>query len=368
MHRRCAKDQFSRSTQARMFTHNECCEELAKVSKHVLWFLGFLCAGAIGAAEPLEQAPSLEQSPAGRAQKSADTKATWKVAYKDGRLDVVAQEAPLIRLMQEISRCTGVEILGLDRLESKISIQFSDLALEDGLRRLLAEVDHVFITDQRADDAALPHQLLVLRTGKKDVDRELATTQSEGDGVSSPTDEKRLETLENFARAGDLQGMREALLDPDPPVQTRALELLTEADPEEAATHVIEMTQSDKPEQRMRALDLLNESEVVDEQSVVSALGAALTDTALADTTADEDLKQFAIEALAERGGAEAMAYLKEALRDPDPKVRRLILESAAPYDEEHVLLREACFDEEATVRSLAIAWWPQCATGEDGG
>ncbi|MGH8614804.1 MAG: HEAT repeat domain-containing protein [Gammaproteobacteria bacterium] len=285
----------------------------------------------------------------------------------------MAQEAPLAPLMQEISRCTGVEILGLDKLERKISIQFSNLALAEGLRRLLGEFDHVFIADQPTDDAALPRRVLLL--GTANVERELGTTQFDADGMSSPIGEqkeaeKRLETLENSANAGDLQAMREALRDPDPLVQTRALELLAEADREEAAAQLLEMTRSDERPVRMQALDLLNESEVVDERSIVSTLGSALTDTdpAATDTEADRDLKQLAIEGLAERGGAEAMAYLKQALRDPDPKVRRFILESAAPYDEEQVLLKEACFDEDDTVRSLAIAWWPQCATGEDDG
>jgi HEAT repeat protein len=171
-------------------------------------------------------------------------------------------------------------------------------------------------------------------------------------------EQERLEALAGSAQTGDEQALRKALLDPDPIVQERALALLAEANREGAVAHLLDMTKSGQPETRIQALQLLHESELADEPAVVSSLGAAL---------ADEDLKPYAIEALAKRGGPEAMEYLQQALHDPDPKVRQMIIESAAPLDEYQVLLQQARWDEDETVRSLANAWLNQNASPKAG-
>jgi HEAT repeat protein len=65
-------------------------------------------------------------------------------------------------------------------------------------------------------------------------------------------------------------------------------------------------------------------------------------------------VKGYAIHALTVRGGAEAFASLRQALRDPDPSIRRLVLESVIQLDDGLPLVQEALADSEEVIRALA--------------
>ena len=96
---------------------------------------------------------------------------------------------------------------------------------------------------------------------------------------------------------------------------------LAAGDRQGAIVFLMEMTKSDDPARRLQALSLLHESGQADEATILSALRAALP---------DETTKSYAVQALAERGGPEAIAALRETFRDPDPYVRTLVIESMA--------------------------------------
>jgi HEAT repeat protein len=70
----------------------------------------------------------------------------------------------------------------------------------------------------------------------------------------------------------------------------------------------------------------------------------------------DSSVKSYAIQALADRGGDEAVEALQLALRDPDPAVRLQVIDHVAPQDQGLALLQEAFADDDATVRSVAAA------------
>jgi HEAT repeat protein len=107
------------------------------------------------------------------------------------------------------------------------------------------------------------------------------------------------------------------------------------------------MTKSDEPETRLQGISLLDETGKADEQTVLSALSTALT---------DEDLrvKNYAIEALANRGGPDALESLRQAFRNSDPSLRMIVIESVVPAGEGLPLLQEALSDEDGTIRSMA--------------
>jgi hypothetical protein len=103
---------------------------------------------------------------------------------------------------------------------------------------------------------------------------------------------------------------------------------------------------------RFRALELLNNSEV-DERTVVFTLGEAITGE-------DGMAKSYAIRALADRGGADVVGYLRQALQDPDPSFRMATIDSivrAAPPAQRTSLLQEAARDQDPTVSSVAASW-----------
>jgi hypothetical protein len=53
------------------------------------------------------------------------------------RLTVRLWEAPIRAVLEEIGRRTGIEIVFLDSITQNISLEFEDLSLEEGMRRLL---------------------------------------------------------------------------------------------------------------------------------------------------------------------------------------------------------------------------------------
>jgi HEAT repeat protein len=187
----------------------------------------------------------------------------------------------------------------------------------------------------------------------------MAASSAEGNLLPGEGEvEERLKALEELAQRGNEAALRQALHDPDGTVQMKALELLARRGKQQAVASLLDMTKSDQPAIRSQALRLLHETGYAGEGTVVAALGTAL---------ADKELRDYAIQALADRGGSDALEYLRQAFRDPDPAVRRLVLESAAPQGQSLPLLREAIADSDEAVRSFAQFWLKQAASEEGG-
>ena len=74
-------------------------------------------------------------------------------------------------------------------------------------------------------------------------------------------------------------------------------------------------------------------------------------------------IKGYAIQALAERGDPEAMRSLRQALRDPDPSVRMMVVENVILKEEGLPLPQEALSDEDEAVRSAAAFWLEQASS-----
>ena len=66
------------------------------------------------------------------------------ITLEDGRLSVRARNAPLGRLLEEISRRGKVAIIQVGGVTGqRISVAFSDLPLDQGLRRILKEHNYI---------------------------------------------------------------------------------------------------------------------------------------------------------------------------------------------------------------------------------
>jgi HEAT repeat protein len=164
------------------------------------------------------------------------------------------------------------------------------------------------------------------------------------------------ETFPALVRQADGEALQQAVFDPDATVQLTAFALFAERDPQGAAALLVQAAQNDQSVVRLQALQLLHHGGLGDDATVLSALSGALAD-------ADMAVKRYAVQALAERGGPEALGSLRDALRDPDPSVRQMIIERViqlVPSDQSLPILREALADEDATVRSFSAAWLQQ--------
>ena len=60
--------------------------------------------------------------------------------------DVVADQAPLGRVLQEVGNLTGIEIQGLNGVQDlQVSIRLAGLTIGEALRQLLANVNHAIV-------------------------------------------------------------------------------------------------------------------------------------------------------------------------------------------------------------------------------
>jgi hypothetical protein len=99
--------------------------------------------------------------------------------------------------------------------------------------------------------------------------------------------------------------------------------------------------------QRADAIARLSADPQADEGTVVKTLETALADE-------DASVRAQAVYGLARRGGVSGAAALQAGLRDSDPSVRLMAVDSAGEDAGGLTLLREALADSDETVRALA--------------
>jgi HEAT repeat protein len=281
-------------------------------------------------------------------------------------LSVQAHDAPWVAVLRELERLTGITITVTGTFTGTLSREFTALPLEQGLRRLFRDVNPVVLSASGATGkgSAVIHVWLFPQEehGVGQLEAPGAREQS-AEGLPETASEtltedtvtggeqtaRRLQALHAFAQQGNVQALQQVLFDPDLFIQATAFALFAERDHQGAVAALLGVTQSEQPERRWQALEVLRGSDQVDERTVLTALHTALADE-------DATVKAYAIHALADRGGAEALAYLHQALRDPDVAIRRLVLESVIQLDDALPLVQEAVEDDDEALRSMALA------------
>jgi hypothetical protein len=305
---------------------------------------------------------------------AASAEAPFTVEWKAGRLSVSAERAPLLLVLREVARQTGIEIQGLTGLHEQISVRFARLGLREAIEKLLAQRDYAILGDPSVPGGRRPARVVI--SGRRAVPppaesedtqeaaeaaeasepprAETGGTEPEDESIQEQDPEARLTAIGALAREGNEEALQQALRDPDPAVQATAFELLAERDSQRAVTLLTEAAKSEEPTTRLQALQLLQQSGRADEATTLAALRGALADEAV-------EVKQYAIQALAAQGDAEALDSLRQSfLREADPAVRVMILESVAQQEEGLALLREATRDKDEAVRSFATFWLEQ--------
>jgi hypothetical protein len=139
------------------------------------------------------------------------------------------------------------------------------------------------------------------------------------------------------------------IMSSDPTVQVAAFERLASLDSGRAIEAVEAAIKNGDAGARLQALQLLDQDPQADTDTVFSALRAALGDQ-------DVNLKQFAIQALAGRGGSEAMDLLNQAFNTPDTNARLMVLQGVADKKEGQSLLERAASDPDQVVAISASA------------
>ena len=154
------------------------------------------------------------------------------VALTENRLSVHAQDHSLKDILEQIAALSAVPIMISETIKDQvISSHFDDVALEEGLRRLLYRLDAFFFYAVEGADAAALQAVWVYPQGQG----------------------KRMLPMPPEAWAS-MAEMRQYLRDPDPEMRARAAETLVERQGKRALEAVLEALEDGEEKVRYRAL------------------------------------------------------------------------------------------------------------------
>ncbi len=228
-----------------------------------------------------------------------------------------------MQVLNEITEQTGIRFHHSLPFAGSVTVSFANLPVRQAIERLFGpEADFMFRYDGTAySSSSLPKEVWLLRKVR-------------GEGAVPVPAQQTPRPSESASRG-------------DTPEHAVNAPGSTAVFAESALDDLMEMTKSSDAATRVQALSILANGGIGDQDTIRSDLAAALTEQ-------DPEVRSLAVQALASHGGIEAMAYLSQALRDPDPSVRITAVESASPKEEGLSLLREALSDTDELVRTIA--------------
>lgn len=255
-----------------------------------------------------------------------------QVGFQEKLLSIDAKQEPWETVLEEIREKTGIRFHASVPLAGSVSLSIPPLPIRQALQRLFGPETDMII--RYGGDAGLPKEVWIfgrLRAAGREnhphvggkAEGGLGASGSDPSSAAGQAPEGADVAGEPLEAEGDTIGAKDAI------------------------DMLVEMAQDDDPAARVQGLSALADSGEADEGTVQSALDAALADR-------DASVRGYAVQALASRGGEEAMGHLWQALRDPDPYVRVMAVETVAPQDQGIALLQAALSDPDETVRSLA--------------
>lgn len=375
-------------------------------------------------------------------QLQAKPQANFHVEYRAGRLSVHAVDASLRRVLAEVVRQSGIQIIGMENVRGRVSVDFSDEPLGPALTSLLIEVDYAISGDLARPQGIAHATLLVMErhgapagkgpapaattataakpddgTADADADPDAEAPDPDADAnadpdAPDPDSDANAEEDPNAAKenpppaqppagppvyinqpgqiaqpvpgnnpgqpgqvrplppgrvppsgpappnppgsmsfnlaTGNVQTLAVAIQSPNAAVQGPAFTNLSAIDSGAAVRAAVAAAKNPDATVRLGALELLDNSPTAAEATVVQALGEALTDK-------DEQVKDYALDALVRRGQA-AAGYLAPLLKDSDAALRLRVVQDLAGKDWATPLLRMALNDSDASVRVAASA------------
>ncbi len=272
-----------------------------------------------------------------------------KVEWRDGRLSVDAENALLREVLRTVSLQTGVQFEGWEGIQERVSLHFSALPLGEALQKLLAHVDYAM-----SGEISRTAELRIMVFGRQGTapDQPTVTQRTQRTKTAqvsqAPKRKPRPTMPDQASPALDEGALRSAIVSRDPEVLARAFNTWFPLDYKAATAALVEATRNEDSEVRLHALQLLNGAQYVDAKTVSSTLGEALGDDNL-------EVRIYAVSALAQRGGPEAMSYLRKALHDENALVRLMVIQSVTGKPEGLSLIKEAAQgDPDESVRNSA--------------
>jgi HEAT repeat protein len=234
-----------------------------------------------------EPAKSPETGKPGAPAKATEPGPT--ITFKDGRLTVRVRDHPLEGVLDEISRKAKVAVTRGDGVGAqRVSIDFKDLPLDEGLRQIVKDHDAFLFYGVEQKPPASLKAVWVYQKGRG---RDLAPVPPE--------------------QWASTQEIERKLADPDPAERSRSVTALIDREGERAFDVVVRALKD--PDDQVRTQALYGAL-----TSGVEVPAGLLMDMALRDASAE--VRFLALQGLAEHPDVRPIA--ESALNDPNPNVR----------------------------------------------
>jgi hypothetical protein len=278
-------------------------------SARALGLAGVLLLSSSGAWAAEEQATESRNAP------------PFVLSVKDVTLSARIENVPLGQVLKELARQASLEVyIATASTEEKISAEFDKLTLEEGIKRLLKGKNYILTYDRTAASPRVT-EIKVIADGSAPVSRISGQPAS----IPPPGTSAGEKTVEELAR--------QALQAPDPAARIAALKALSQRGDEEKIRSTVSAALQDQDlGVRSTALDLAARGAPVSDEAIQ---GMALRD-------ADPGLRIKALDELSDRSDPDtAIEYLKQATRDPDPKVASTAQRLIRKEEEEKITANE---------------------------
>ncbi len=264
------------------------------------------------------------------------------IQFANNLLTVNAKNVSLKDLLQEISRQSGLSVVGYGSLDEKITIEFHNLSLDEGMRLILRHHSFALAYAQQTPGerhSTVPGKVWIFSKAEKGYSTK--TTVAHGNrrrgspkvvppdirnlqvalmSEDSSEREDAVDALGESWRPEAIEPLRLALEDPDEDVREAAVEALEEIGGDEAAQALAIALEDEDSWVREEAVEALGE---IGGDEAAQALAIALRDE-------DSSIREEAVEALGEIGGETAIDLLKQALADEDESIRETAAEMLA--------------------------------------
>ena len=232
------------------------------------------------------------------------------VRVKDNLLTVKLKDVPLEKVLTEIVNQTGIQISIDGPMEELVSADFSDLPLDEGLKRLLRDFNHIFIyrgAKARAPEPEIRKVIIYSKRGE----------------ISDKRLEPRVIRPEKRPPRKLKQAPRESLVrapeDKNERVEDKTVDLTPELKDEKSIVELTAVLLNDNDEEaRDEAAQALGD---LRDSRAIGALIQALKDK-------DAGVRESAVDALGTIGGEEVLRPLMDSLKDEDEDVREAAAEA----------------------------------------
>jgi HEAT repeat protein len=251
------------------------------------------------------------------AQEAAGPPRELNIKIHDGLMTVSIKDASLIQVLQEIQEQSGIEFEIGAESDRKISAEFSDVPMEEGLKRLLNPVSHSIVYNSVKDTPQ-----------KTEIKKVVICDQSKGSipqqrgGVSRslvpgkrPAGPAAVPARKPVAADTDksLGAYGRQLDDADPDVRESAISDMADEYKEASLIYLEKsLVQDGNRDVRMSAAEAIGDLE---SKAGIGSLTKGLNDP-------DEEVREAVVDALGTIGGKDALPALKKALQDSNENVR----------------------------------------------